>query len=116
MDYAVQTRELARSFGEVRALDGINLDITRGRDLRVLGTERGGEDDAGPHTDHAAPTLERDGVGRRLRRADPTPTISGSESAPRCKTRPSIQSKRDARYSGCRAGCMVYRRGRSISG
>ena len=43
MDYAVQTRGLARSYGDVRALDGIDLDITKGEIYGFLGPNGAGK-------------------------------------------------------------------------
>ncbi len=43
MDYAVQTRSLARRFGEVEAVDGIDLNISRGEVYGFLGPNGAGK-------------------------------------------------------------------------
>ncbi len=43
MDYAVETRGLARSYGEVRALDGIDLNISKGEIYGFLGPNGAGK-------------------------------------------------------------------------
>ena len=43
MDYAVKTRGLARSYGEVRALDGVDLNITKGEIYGFLGPNGAGK-------------------------------------------------------------------------
>ena len=43
MDYAVQTRGIARDFGEVKAVDGIDLNISRGEIYGFLGPNGAGK-------------------------------------------------------------------------
>lgn len=43
MDYAVQTKGIAREFGEVKAVDGIDLDISRGEIYGFLGPNGAGK-------------------------------------------------------------------------
>ena len=43
MDYAVQTKGIAREFGEVKAVDGIDLDIPRGEIYGFLGPNGAGK-------------------------------------------------------------------------
>ena len=43
MDYAVQTKGIAREFGEVKAVDGIDLNISRGEIYGFLGPNGAGK-------------------------------------------------------------------------
>ena len=54
MEYAVRTEGIARSFGDVRAVDGIDLADTRRGDIRIPRTEWSREDHAGPDAHYSA--------------------------------------------------------------
>ena len=43
MDYAVQTKGIAREFGDVKAVDGIDLNISRGEIYGFLGPNGAGK-------------------------------------------------------------------------
>ena len=54
MDYAVQTRGICRAFGDVKAVDSIDLSIPKGEIYGLLGAERRGQDYARAHARYAA--------------------------------------------------------------
>ena len=60
---AIQARGLVKKFGELRAVDGIDLDVPRGMIFAILGPERRRQDDAHAHAGDAAAS------GRRARPA-----------------------------------------------
>ena len=70
---AVQARGLVKSFGDVRALDGVDIDVPAGTVLGLLGPERRGEDHRRAHPlDRPRAGCrpgQRDGPGRGARRA-----------------------------------------------
>ena len=67
-DLAIEARGLVKRFGDNVALDGVDLEVPQGSDLRAARPERSGQDHdgAGPH--HAAATRRRSGLRRRRRR------------------------------------------------
>ena len=56
---AITTRGLVRRFGTTTAVDGVDLDVGRGRDLRVPRAQRGRQVDPGPDAVHPAPPERR---------------------------------------------------------
>ena len=75
---AVEVRGLVREFkGGIRAVDGLDLEVERGRDLRLPRAQRRGQDDLGAHPHHAA------AADRRASRASPATTWSRDADAVR---------------------------------
>ena len=56
---AISVEGLVKSFGDVRALDGIDLEARTGTVLGLLGPNGAGQDDRGPHPDDAAASRTR---------------------------------------------------------
>lgn len=44
LDGVIEAHELVKSFGRVRAVDGVTFGVRRGRDLRHTGSERSRQD------------------------------------------------------------------------
>ena len=63
----------SKAYGEVRALDGVDLAVPAGTVLGVLGAERGGQDHRRPHPGHRPPGRRRGGprAGDRRDARDP---------------------------------------------
>ena len=64
---AIETKELTKRFGELDAVDGIDLDAAAGPDLRPARPERLGQDHADPAARRARPADVRRGDGARRR-------------------------------------------------
>ncbi len=69
---AVIAEGLVKTYGSVRALDGLDLAVPEGTVLGAARAERRRQDDVRPHPDHAARSRTPAGRGRRDRRAAPT--------------------------------------------
>ena len=63
MSDVISATGLVKRYGEVRALDGLDLAVPEGTVLGLLGPNGAGQDDRGAHPDHAA--RARRGHGRR---------------------------------------------------
>jgi hypothetical protein len=56
MSDAIIAEDLVKTYGEIRALDGLSLRVPEGTVLGLLGPKRRGQDDRGAHPDHPRPT------------------------------------------------------------
>ncbi len=73
----IEVDELAKHYGDVRAVDGISFTVAAGEMLGFLGHNGAGQDHHGPHADRARPPTRADG------RAWPASTSFANAS--RCK-------------------------------
>ena len=65
---AISVRGLAKSFGEVEAVRGVDFEVARGRGVRLPRPERGGQVDDDQHALHARDADRGERDGRRPRR------------------------------------------------
>ena len=70
MPGAIYAEGLVKTFGDVRALDGVDLDVPEGTVLGLLGPERRGQDHRRARPDHPAAARQRQGRRRGHRRAE----------------------------------------------
>ena len=100
---AIRADGLAKRYGEIAAVDGLDLEIPSGRVLRPAGAERLRQDDHHPHAGDADPADRRNGDGRRLRRRARAGRACAGRSASCSRSRRSIARSRVAenlRFAG----------------
>ena len=68
MEYAVQTRGIGRTFGEVKAVNAIDLNISKGEIYGFLGPNGAGKTTPCQDVDHAFAAHDGQRHSRRLRR------------------------------------------------
>ena len=89
---AVEVHQLVREFkGGIRAVDGLDLEVRDGRDLRLPRAQRRRQDDRRAHPHHAAAADRGQRARRRPRRRARTATRCGARSASRSRRRRSTR-------------------------
>ena len=75
---AIRATELVKTFGSIRAVDGVSLELAPGRIYGFLGPERVRQDDAHPAPHRSGPSDPRAGRDPRRRDAVPADARPGS--------------------------------------
>ena len=88
---AIVVEGLERAFGEVKAVQGIDLEVAEGEIYGFLGPERRGQDDDGADADDAAAADRRARHGRRPRRRQGGARRCAARSASPCRKRRSTR-------------------------
>ena len=112
---AVHARGLVKTFGALRAVDGIDLDVQPRRGLRRPRPQRRRQDHDAADARHAAADGRRRGPASSVSTCGGTPTSCASCSASPASTPRSTRTSPAARTSGCSAACSACRRSRPRS-
>ncbi len=113
---AISARGLRRTFDDVTAVDGLDLEIRRGEIYGFLGPNGAGKSTTVRMLCTLLAPTGGPGDGRRLRRRHPGPSRSASASGWPSRRPRSTRSRPASSCSGCRAGCTGCRGARSTSG
>ncbi len=109
MSSAIKSTALVREYGEVTAVDGVDLDVAAGEIYGFLGPNGAGKSTTVRMLCTLARTHERLGDGRRLRRGRRTRRACGCASASRCRRRRSIRARPAPSCCACKAGSTACR-------
>ena len=104
-ELAISVRGLSKSFGDVRALDGVDLEVAPGHGARPARPQRRRQDDRGARHGDAAAARRRRGLRRRPRRRHATRPRCASGSAWPASTRRSTRTSPAWRTSSWSAAC-----------
>ena len=94
---AISVTGLVKSFGDVRALDGVDLEVPPGSVLGLLGPNGAGKTTAVRVLDDAAAARRRHGAGHRASTSSATPSSCAAGSASPGSTRRSTRTSRASR-------------------
>ena len=103
----IKAEGLVKTYGAVRALDGLDLTVAEGTVLGGARAQRRGQDHRGAHPDHVARRRRRHGRGRGLRRAHANRATCARTSASPASTPRSTSTSPASRTCAWSAGCTA---------
>ena len=106
MSSAISSTALVRQYGEVTAVDGVDLDVATGEIYGFLGPNGAGKSTTVRMLCTLLGPDERLGDGRRLRRRRRTRRTSACASVSRSRKRPSIRARPAPSCCACK-GCST---------